>query len=333
MPKSLTDCIPRLARKKALVIGDVALDEYITGKATRMSREAPVPVLEFESRRYIAGGAANPAANIISLGGRATLIGVVGADEAGQRLRGILAAGGIDSGLITCASRPSTVKTRILAQMGLCFPQQIARIDTLTRAQIPPETEAQISNLVAGQIATVDVALLSHYHGGLLTPALVGRLRQVCAAQDVLLTADVQGDFDTFAGLDVIKCNADDARRALNRDLRDDADFSQGALDLHERLGIQRATIITRGAQGATLAESGRTYNCPAPRVSDVYDTVGAGDTAIATITLGLAGGLSARDAVRLANVASGIVVRHLGNYTPTPEQLRASITKGYGSS
>ena len=218
------------------------------------------------------------------------------------------------------------MKTRILAQMGLRFPQQIARIDTLTRAPIDAETESQICDFVSGQIGSVDAALLSHYHGGLLTPSLVGSLRQLCAANDVLLTADVQGDFETFAGLDVIKCNADDARRALNRDLTSDADFEQGALDLHERLGIRRATIITRGAQGATWAEAGVADNYPAPTVSDVYDTVGAGDTAIAAITLGLAGGLTARDAVALANIASGIVVRHLGNYAPTPEQMLGSI-------
>ena len=323
---ALAECIPQLAGKKVLVIGDVMLDEYITGTATRMSREAPVPVLEFESRRYIAGGAANPAANIVALGSQAIQVGVVGADEAGQRLRGILQAGGIHSGVITCAGRPTTVKTRILAQMGLRFPQQIARIDTLTRAPIDAETEAQISEFVLGQIGAVDALLLSHYHGGLLTPALVGRLRRLCAANDVLLTADVQGDFEIFAGLDVIKCNADDARRALNRHLRSDAEFRQGALDLHERLGIRRATIITRGGQGATWAEGGKADQCPAPRVSDVFDTVGAGDTAIATITLGLAGGLSARDAVGLANIASGIVVRHLGNFAPTPEQMRQSI-------
>lgn len=327
MSAALTECIPQLAGKKVLVIGDVMLDEYITGTAMRMSREAPVPVLEFESRRYIAGGAANPAANIVALGSQAIQVGLVGADEAGQRLRDILQTRGIDSGVITCVGRPTTVKTRILAQMGLRFPQQIARIDTLTRAPIDAEIEAQISAFVCGQINEVDAALLSHYHGGLLTPSLVGRLRQLCTANDVLLTADVQGDFETFAGLDVIKCNADDARRALNRDLTSDADFQRGALDLHERLDIRRATIITRGGQGATWAEAGRADKCPAPRVSDVYDTVGAGDTAIATITLGLAGGLSARDAVRLANIASGIVVRHLGNYAPTLEQMRQSIT------
>ena len=106
MPTNLADCIPRLAGKRVLVIGDVMLDEYITGTAMRMSREAPVPVLEFESRRYIAGGAANPAANIVALGSQAIQVGVVGADEAGRRLQDLLGASGIESGLIACAGRP-----------------------------------------------------------------------------------------------------------------------------------------------------------------------------------------------------------------------------------
>ncbi len=327
MSAALVDCVPRLAGKTVLVIGDVMLDEYITGAATRMSREAPVPVLELESRRFIAGGAANPAATIVGLGSRALQVGVVGEDEAGPQLRQLLREGGIDAdGVITCAGRPTTVKTRILAQMGLRFPQQIARIDTLTRKPIDADAEAQIMDCVSAQIEAVDAVLLSHYHGGLLTPGLVKRLRELCAEHDALLTADVQGDFKTFAGLDVIKCNADDARQALNRALETDDDFAAGALDLRRHLGIKRTTIITRGGEGATLAEGAIAAHYPAPRVSDVYDTVGAGDTAIAVITLGLAAGLSARDAVMLANTASGIVVRHLGNYAPSPDELRRSI-------
>ena len=210
--------------------------------------------------------------------------------------------------------------------MGLRFPQQIARIDTVTRDAIDADTEAQLCEYAEKQIRALDAILLSHYHGGLLTPGLVKRVRELCAAHDALLAADVQGDFEAFTGLDVIKCNADDARRALNRRLDSDADFAAGALDLHRMLDIKRATIITRGGQGATLAEDGMAIHCPAPRVSDVYDTVGAGDTAVAVITLALAAGFNAGDAVTLANAASGIVVRHLGNYAPTPHELRQSL-------
>ncbi len=327
MPDQIMSRVAGLAGKTVLVIGDVMLDEYITGKPTRMSREAPVPVLELESKRYIAGGSANPAANIVSFGSRAIQVGVIGEDDAGTRLANILEDQGIDaSGLIRCADRPTTVKTRILAQMGLRFPQQVTRIDTLTRRAIDEATEAQIVAFAERRIEKVDAVLLSHYHGGLLTAALVKEIRELCQRSGVLITADVQGKFGAFGRLDVIKCNADDAQRYLNRELTTDEDFSCAAQELASSLRIERAAIITRGGRGATVACDGVSRHCRAPSVSDVFDTVGAGDTAIATTTLALTGGLSAADAVALANHASGIVVRHLGNYAPTPAELTRSI-------
>lgn len=327
MVSHLKTYVERLADKTVLVIGDLILDEYIIGRATRLSREAPVPVLEQEARHYIAGGAANPAANIAALGSRALQIGVVGDDAAGQQLRQILPAQHIDaSAVIPCADRPTTVKTRILAQMGLRFPQQLTRIDTLTRQAIAPATEAQIIAAVDERIGAADAVLLSHYHGGLLTPALVRQIRGRCQQFGVLLTADVQGQFARFAKLDVIKCNADDARAHLSGRLETDGDFQRAAQQLHRQLGIKTATIITRGSQGATLTDGTATHHCPAPQASDVFDTVGAGDTAIALITLALASRIKLPHALMLANFASGIVVRHLGNYAPTPAELLESI-------
>ncbi len=327
MRHPMVSSVAGLAGKTVLVIGDVMLDEYIIGKPMRMSREAPVPVLELDSRRYIAGGSANPAANIVSFGSRAILAGVIGADDAGARLLQILEDQGIDAGgLIRCADRPTTVKTRILAQMGLRFPQQVTRIDTLTRREIDKETESQLLAFAARRIDSLDAVLLSHYHGGLLTLTLVQQLRDLCQRAGVLISADVQGEFEAFGGLDVIKCNADDAQRYLKRELTGDDDFSQAARELASDLGIMQAAIITRGSRGATVAGGGAIRHCPAPNVSDVFDTVGAGDTAIATTTLALRAGLSAAAAVTLANYASGIVVRHLGNYAPTPEELMRSI-------
>ena len=327
MSKSIEAQVAGLAGKTVLVIGDVMLDEYITGKPTRMSREAPVPVLELESKRYIAGGSANPAANIVSFGSRAIQVGVIGADDAGARLVQILNDQGIDaSGLIRRADRPTTVKTRILAQMGLRFPQQVTRIDTLTRREIDGDTEARILAYAESRLEQLDAVLLSHYHGGLLTPALVGQIRALCRGGGILVTADVQGKFDAFTGLDIIKCNAEDAERYLNRTLGSDDEFGRAAGELANALTVARAAIITRGSRGATVASEGEIHHCPAPSVSDVYDTVGAGDTAIATATLAMASGCSAVAAVTLANFASGIVVRHLGNYAPTPAELRRSL-------
>lgn len=330
MAAHLKDLVDELAGRTILVVGDVMLDEYITGRPTRMSREAPVPVLELESRQYIAGGSANPATNVVSLGSRAIQVGVIGADEAGGQLTDILVSRGIDaSGVIACGDRPTTVKTRILAQMGLRFPQQVTRIDTVARHDIDGDTEAKIVAFVAERASHVDAVLLSHYHGGLLTSSLARQIRDICSREKVLVTADAQGQFDQFTGIDVMKCNAADARRYLNRPLQTDDDFGAAALQLQASLGIKRAAIITRGSRGATLASGDTINHCPAPRVSDVFDTVGAGDTAIAVLTLALTAGSSLVDAVMLANHASGIVVQHLGNYAPTPAELAQSIALG----
>ena len=327
MSAKLKQLVDGLAGKTILVVGDVMLDEYITGRATRMSREAPVPVLELESKRYIAGGSANPAINIIALGSRAVQVGVVGDDDAGRQLVAILEGRGIDtSGVFASPDRPTTLKTRILAQMGLRFPQQVTRIDTVSRRDINPDTEARIVDYIDGRIGDIDAVLLSHYHGGLLTTSLVRQIRELCRRRRVPVTADVQGQFEQFAELDVVKCNAADAQRFLNRDLNVDADFGEAAVRLKRVLGARKGAIITRGNRGATLAADEAAHHCPAPRVSDVYDTVGAGDTAIAVLTLALTAGISLLDAVTLSNFASGIVVRHLGNYAPTPAELARSI-------
>jgi len=323
MSKHLRTLIPKLANQTILVVGDVILDEYVIGQATRMSREAPIPVLEFESRRYIAGGAANPSANIVKMGSEALQVAVIGDDPAGHQLMQVLENEGIDTvGLITCDDRPTTVKTRIMAQMGLRFPQQVARIDTLSREPILDAVEKQILTYIQRQ-STIDAILLSHYHGGLLTASLVKQIRDI---SDCLITADAQGDFDKFRQIDVVKCNADDASIYLDRQLKTDADFEKASQELFGHLELEQAMVITRGSDGATIASKDNVEHCPAPDVSDVFDTVGAGDTSIALITLALSAGLNPTDAVMLANYASGIVVRHVGNYAPSPEELAQSI-------
>lgn len=326
MPKHLRDYIPQLAKQTVLVIGDVILDEYVIGQATRMSREAPIPVLEFESRRFIAGGAANPSANIVKLGSNALQVGVIGDDTNGEQLKQVLVDDGIDtSGLIVCDDRPTTVKTRIMAQMGLRFPQQVARIDTLSREPITRKIEEQLIASIHKD-PKFDAILLSHYHGGLLTESLMDAIRDFRDTHAVLVTADVQGDFDKFRRVDVVKCNADDASQYLERQLVTDNHFSLAAQELYRQLQVRQAMVITRGGDGATIATKDSVQHCPAPDVSDVFDTVGAGDTSIAVLTLALSAGVPAKDAVMLANYASGIVVRHVGNYAPSPDELAQSI-------
>ncbi len=330
MTENLSALIPKLASHHLLVLGDVILDEYITGKAQRMSREAPIPVLEFQSRQHIPGGASNPASNIVALGSSALQIGIVGADDTAQHLRDALQERGIDtSGLITCAEKPTTLKTRILAQMGLRFPQQVARVDTLSRTEIDAATEATVLSMVGQHLAKADALLVSDYRNGLLTKSLVDAVRERAQSANVPLFADAQGALEKYQGFDLVKCNADDAAEMLRRDLVSDTDFADAATELCKAHELRGAMVITRGGDGATLATAaGDVAHIPAPRVSDVYDTVGAGDTWIAVATLARIAGADFRDAVRLANYASGIVVQHLGNYTPSPEELLRAVTE-----
>ncbi|MBE0691231.1 MAG: ribokinase, partial [Anaerolineae bacterium] len=249
--------MPKLEDCRILVIGDAFLDEYLIGKATRMSREAPVPVLEFEERRLIPGGAANPAANIVSLGGHAALVSVIGADAEATTLRQVLQARGIETdALVVDATRPTTVKTRIMAQMGLRFPQQVARLDRLSRDPISAAVERRLRAALFEHMKDVDVVLLSDYQAGLLTPELVASVRAAAGAR-VLLTADAQGQFDKYIGFGLVKCNAAEAESYLRRCLGSSEEFGAAALELCAALKLTLGMVITRGADGVTVATTG----------------------------------------------------------------------------
>ncbi|MCK6577629.1 MAG: bifunctional ADP-heptose synthase [Anaerolineae bacterium] len=325
MRERLLNLIPQLAGRRVLIVGDVILDEYLTGRATRMSREAPIPVLEFESRRHVAGGAGNPAANVVALGSEALLAAVVGVDAEADALRHVLRQNGIaPDALIVDETRPTTLKTRLMAHMGLRFPQQVARLDRLSRAALSPEVEKRVGERIAAVLPQADAVLVSDYRSGMLSPPLVRLIRDLAA--DKLTTVDSQGEFDKYAGFSVVKCNADEARDHLRRDLRSDADFAEGARLLFDRMALKRAMVITRGSDGATVALPDGVFHCPAPVITDVFDTVGAGDTAIAVMTLVLIAGAAPVEAVALANAASGVVVRRVGNYAPTPQDLQQAV-------
>ena len=319
--------ISQLAGQRVLVIGDIILDEYLFGDATRLSREAPIPILQFRERRHVPGGAANPAANIARLGSTAIQIGITGTDPAAQHLTDALQQRDISPAHLTAdATRPTTVKTRLMAHMGLRFPQQVARLDTLSRTPITPTIEQQVLTQVERTLPPAQAVLFSDYRSGLLTPSLVAAV-QAQATANIMLTADAQGNFGKYIGFAVVKCNAAEAATELGQPLQSDADFAHAAHTLRQRLALTQGMVITQGADGATVATAdGTTHHCPAPAVVDVFDTVGAGDTAIAVTTLALCAGASLPRAVTLSNYASGLVVRKVGNYAPAPDELRWAL-------
>jgi rfaE bifunctional protein kinase chain/domain len=326
----LIGLLPRLRGRRIVVVGDVFLDEYIVGRATRLSREAPIPVLEFERRFYLPGGAANPSSNVVTLGGVARQVGVVGDDEAGQQLLQQLREAGIEAtGVVTDPSRPTTTKTRIVAQGSLRFPQQLARIDHLDRQPVGEDVERALVALMATLVPQADAVLVSDYCTGVVSEAVVAAVLDVARRHDRLTTVDSQGNLQKFHAFDLVKCNHAEAQAVTGRTLSTEDDFWRAGETLLKELGAQ-AMVITRGPEGMSLIGTGSLFqeytHLPAANRSEVFDVTGAGDTVIAVLTLALAAGIELLAAARLANYAAGLVVRKLGNATATPEELAWAI-------
>lgn len=327
----MADSLERILRsfkdRRIVVIGDAILDRYLIGQSERLSREAPVPVLELQERRQILGGAANPAANLANLGAAVHFVSAIGADEDGEAILSSLDELGIRrTACLALPTRQTTVKTRILARSGLRSPQQLARLDrSAGRQPLNAAEETRLCTAVA-ELPPVDALLCSDYGGGVLSAGVLAAIRAKAKQDPALLTSDAQSRLAAYQGFDLVKCNAAEAASELAREMNTDSDFGIAADELQNRLDCG-ALVITRGAAGATLAQrAAATQPIPAPQVNDVYDTVGAGDTAIAIMTLALASGATPETAVQLANVAGGIVVRHFGNYTPSPEEIAAAL-------
>ncbi len=321
--QQLLSLIPRLAHHKVLVIGDLFLDEYVLGRATRLSREAPIPVLEFVRRFYVPGGAANPAHNICALGSQATVVGLIGQDEAGAQLLSELRRVGIDpAGVVVDDARPTTTKTRIVAEGSLRFPQQLARIDQLDRCTMLGEIEDRVISQVRKLMQDADAVLVSDYQTGVSSPAVVEATLTSAYAQDKLCIVDAQGAFYKYAGFDLIKGNRREIETALAHRLHDEPDYRRASERLLDELHAH-AVIITRGAEGLSLiAREEGYFHFPAANRSEVFDVTGAGDTIVAVATLALVAGANFSSAARLANYAAGWVVRKLGNAVATPHEL-----------
>ncbi len=326
---SLIPLISLFTQHTLVVIGDVFLDDYLIGRAHRLSREAPIPVLNFKSRRNLPGGGANPAMNIVALGARAAQIGIIGADSNGETLQKLLAESGVDvSGLITDGSRPTITKTRIVAESELRFPQQLARIDTQSELPLDDSIRAKTKSELRRLAANASAILFSDYRAGLIDVSLTDVARTLAREHPLLLTADAQGDLDKYRGFNLIKCNRAEAESYLNTKLSDEKDFVSALDVLLKRLEAQ-AILITRGAQGLSISVKEKGYtHLPATNIADVYDVTGAGDTVIAVATLALASGADSVEAARLANIAGGIAVRGWGNVTVTREEMNNEIMK-----
>lgn len=323
----LLKLIPALAGCRVVVVGDLFLDEYVVGRAARLSREAPIPVLEFVRRFCLPGGAANPAHNVVALGGQASVVGVVGDDAEGQRLMAALKDIAVDTtGVAIDPHRPTTLKTRILAEGTLVFPQQVARVDRQERAPVAGAVEDALIEHLATLIPQADAVLVSDYRSGVVTPRLVEACLNLAWRYGRLTAVDTQGNLTKFRRFDAVRAHRRDVESWAGHPLKSEADLT---LTTTRLLGELEASLVLvgRGEEGMSVAsrESGYVH-IPAANRTEVFDVTGAGDTVIAVATMALLAGASGLEAAHLANHAAGLVVRKLGNAVPTPDELTWAI-------
>ncbi len=311
--------------KRVLVVGDVMLDEYVWGKVSRISPEAPVMVVDADRETHVPGGAANVVNNLCALGAAASIVGVIGDDGAGTILAEKLREEGARTdGLLISASRPTTRKTRIIAHS-----QQVVRVDHERRDPIDADAHAAVLAFLQTAIPACDAVLLSDYQKGLLGRDLVAAATDAARAHGKVVTGNLKPQgIGAHCRLSVITLNLSEASAATGLILNDTSSDSQlrdaGRL-LLRKSGAQHI-LITRGAQGLTLfSADGAEASVPAHPVA-VYDVAGAGDSVISTLTLALAAGATPPEAVALANCAGAVVVRKVGVATATRAEILATI-------
>jgi len=316
------DVLARFRDCPVLVVGDLMLDEFIWGHVSRISPEAPVPVVEVHRRSSVLGGAANTAANIGGLGGRPLLAGVVGDDMDGARVVELLKVQNVETGpIVRDPSRPTTTKTRVIAGT-----QQVVRIDHERPGSIAGTVEAELLARIDAVLPSVRACVVSDYGKGVVTASFVGELIDRCRKANVPTVIDPKGrDYAKYRGATVVKPNQLEAGQVLNRSLKTEAEVDAAGVDLMEFLGPDSAVLITRGPHGMSLFERGK----PAVRVPaqarEVYDVTGAGDTVAGTMALTLAVGGNLEDACRLASLAAAIVVGKVGTAVCSFEELKAA--------
>lgn len=319
------EAIDKMAGQPVLVIGDMIADIYLYGTISRISREAPVLVLEQSTEKVVAGGAANVINNTATLGGRVYAAGLVGDDSGADGLAEILASRGVDvTGFVRDAGRPTISKTRIVAGGRTTVSQQIVRVDRESHAPMPDECERQLAEYLAEVLPKVRGVVLSDYGSGTITDRLLEQIFSYCKAHDIPTMVDSRYDILRFRTVDYIKQNDAELAAAVGRTLETEEELVAAGRELLARMEA-RGVLITRGEDGMTLFQrDGSVTNIPVTDKSEVYDVSGAGDTCVATVILGLAAGVEPVLASRLSNEASSIAVRKMGTAVVSADELRS---------
>jgi D-beta-D-heptose 7-phosphate kinase/D-beta-D-heptose 1-phosphate adenosyltransferase len=316
------DLLSRLQGLPVLVVGDVMIDRFIVGTVSRISPEAPVPVVRFQSEYSRLGGAANVAHNLAALGARVSLIGVVGADASAGRLRDLMTASGLScDDLIEDPTRPTVEKVRIVTERN----QQIARVDYEQDADVDADVESRLVARIAQTGGRARVLLVSDYLKGTVTRGVMRSLVALKGSGVPLLVDPKIAHLGLYAGATLVTPNHHEAETATHRRIRNDDEARQAAIDFRARAQCD-AALITRGEQGMWLSTPDAEGAIPAI-AREVADVTGAGDTVVATLALAIAAGATMPEAAVLANHAAGIVVGKFGPATLTRAELLAHVT------
>lgn len=330
--------IDQFSTIKVLVVGDLTLDEFLTGQVERVSREAPVLILRHEHTRQIPGGGANAVYNFAKLGAQVQVVGLIGKDIQGEAMARIFSEAGIDiGGMLLDPYRPTVTKTRISGHARQSVTQQMVRVDRKSDDPAAPELQLQLAEYIKTQLGGVQAVICSDYGDGVLsTPVIEAALAskfsyslqssQTSPTPIIPVIVDTQKDLHRFAGATLFTPNLPEAELAVGYRIKDAQTLTQAGKDL---LALTQAEkmLITRGEEGMTLFDrNGAEAHIPAFNRTDVFDVTGAGDTVVAALTLALCAGASFWEAAVLGNLAASIVVRVFGTATTNTGELKTAL-------
>lgn len=309
-------------KARVLVVGDLTLDEFLTGQVERISREAPVLIIRHETTRQIPGGGANAVYNLAKLGAKVKVVGLVGKDSQGEVLRQIFESAGIDtSGMLVDPSRPTVTKTRIAGHARQSVTQQVVRVDRKSD-QLPDfEVQLQLAAQIREQLEGVDGVVCSDYGEGVFTAPVIE-----AALIHSRTIVDAQTDLGRYQGATLFTPNLPEAEQAVGYAINSPQTVTQAGEDLLHLTGAKQI-LITRGDEGMSLFDkNGVEQHIPAFNRTDVFDVTGAGDTVVAALTLSLCLGASVWEAAVLGNLAASIVVRQFGTATTTAAEMKLAL-------
>jgi rfaE bifunctional protein kinase chain/domain len=318
----LWQLLENFGRSQVLVVGDLTLDEFLTGQVERVSREAPVLILRHETTRQVPGGGANAVYNLAKLGAQVKAVGLVGKDDQGNALRQIFEAAGIDTqGILVDSDRPTVTKTRISGHARQSVTQQIVRIDRKSDSLPDLSLQLQLAEYIQQQAKLAQAVVCSDYgDGGLTQPVIEAALSHT---QTVV---DAQTELHRYAGASLFTPNLPEAELAVGYAIASPEALERAGRDLLALTQAQHV-LITRGEEGMSLFDRNGSHSViPAFNRTEVFDVTGAGDTVAAALTIALTVGASAWEAAVLGNLAASIVVRQFGTATTTVEEMKAAL-------